>query len=408
MEPFMDDIKKFEKRLNINYALIQGVDTLFYCSIFSFASVFLLSRNFSNTQVGITLTLASAFGLIISPLVASFADKTTKIPLRSLVAILLGFVALFSLFLLFTPSLIVPTAILFIMLMVVFSTQVSLITSLAMEHINNGVNVNYSLARGIGSFSYALLSILLGYLVKDLGTKVILLITIGLSFITIFLVLIFPKPAARSSSIKATEKQASSLIDFFRKNKRFMGVVGCVALIFFSHTFISTYMIQILQHAGGDSADMGVANAIAAFLELPAMALFPLFLKKIKNAGTALKFAGVFFVIKAAVTTLAPSIFWIDAAQVLQFFAYAVITPASVFYVNQRVSPEDKVKGQTIMGMSMGITGLVANFLGGVILDSSGGVPLMMGVGTAITLLGLVLLVFIDRWPNQVIEEKAL
>ena len=400
----MEDPKRLQKRLNLHYALIQGTDTLFYCPIFAFASVFLLSRGFSNTQVGITLTLASALGLIVSPLVASFADRTEKLALRSLVAIMLGGVALFSLLLLIIPSLVVPTALLFILLMTVFSTQVSLVTALAMEHINNGVNINYSLARGIGSFSFAVLSIILGYLVKDMGTNVIMQLIFALSLVTIVLVLIFPKPIKKQSAEKEPEKPASSLTEFFKNNKRFMAVVGCVALIFFSHTFISNYMIQIVKHVGGDSADMGIANAIAAFLELPAMALFPFFLKKIKDAGAALKFAGLFFVIKAAATMLAPTIFWVDAAQVLQFFAYAVITPASVYYVNQRVSGQDKVKGQAIMGMSMGITGLVASFLGGVMLDSTGGVPLMMGVGTAISLLGLVLLVVIDRWPNPAKE----
>lgn len=401
----MEDLKKLQKRLNINYAFLQCFDTLFYCPIFAFASVFMLSRGFTNTQVGVTLTLASAVSLVVSPLVASFADKTKKLALRSLVAIMLAGVGLFALLLLLTPELVLPTALLFILLMTIFSTQVSLVTTLSMEHINNGININYSLARGIGSFAFAVLSIVLGYLVKVRGSNIIMQFTFALSLLTIFLVLIFPKPIKRVMTTEnGPEKPASSLSEFFQKNKRFLAVVGCVSLIFFSHTFISNYMIQIVKHVGGDSSDMGIANAIAAFLELPAMALFPFFLKKVKNAGIALRFAGLFFVIKAALTLLAPSIFWIDAAQTLQFFAYAIITPASVYYVNQRVSDEDKVKGQTIMGMSMGISGLVASLLGGLILDSSGGVPLMMGVGTVISLLGLILLLFIDRWPNPVKE----
>ena len=78
-------------------------------------------------------------------------------------------------------------------------------------------------------------------------------------------------------------------------------------------------------------SQLGIAIAIAGFLELPAMALFPWFHRKMRNPGAILKLSGVFVVLKAILTLLAPNVLWIYVAQSLQFFAYALFLPASVY-----------------------------------------------------------------------------
>ncbi|MEZ4709587.1 MAG: hypothetical protein R3A44_20420 [Caldilineaceae bacterium] len=97
------------------------------------------------------------------------------------------------------------------------------------------------------------------------------------------------------------------------------------------------------------------------------------------------------FVLKALLTLLAPTIGWFYVAQSLQFFAFAMFTPAAVFYVNQVIPGADKVKGQAGMAMALVIIGMVGNFLGGFMLDSSGGVSFMLTVGLAVSAVGLVL-----------------
>jgi MFS transporter, PPP family, 3-phenylpropionic acid transporter len=401
----MEDAKKLGKKLTVNYAMIQSVYIMVYCSIFSFASVFLLSRGFTNSQVGLTLTLSSALALVFQPLVAAFADKTKKLALRSIVAIMMLGVTAFSLLLYFAPKMVLPTAILYILMVVLFSTQVSMVTTMSMEHINNGIPINFSLARGVGSLAFAILSFLLGYLVDDYGANVIMLINMGLGLIAVVLVLTFQKAKKTNSGNSGQEDGASGLIQFARQNKRFMAVVGSIALLFFSHVFINTFFIQIIKHVGGNNSDMGNATALAGLLELPAMALFPVIYKKMRNAGTIIKISGLFFILKAVITLLAPNVFWIDVAQCVQFFAYAMLTPASVYYVNQAIGDADKNKGQACMGMTMGISGLVGNYLGGLMLDSSGGVPLMLTVGTVVSLVGLVMLVLIDRAKPSAVQE---
>jgi PPP family 3-phenylpropionic acid transporter len=393
----MEDSKRLGKKLTIDYSLIQITSVMGYCCIFSFASVYLLSRGFTNSQVGLTLTIASGLSILFQPVVAVFADKSKKLALRSIVAILLAISTVFSLLLLAVPALVLPVAILYVLLVAFFGSQVSLVTSMAMEHINNGIPINFSLARGIGSFAFATLSFILGFLVDRFGAWVVMAVNIGLGIIGILLVLTFQQAKREDKNTSVEAKKAAGFIEFFAKNKRFMAIIACVALIYFSHTLINTYTIQIIKAVGGSNSDMGIATAIAGFLELPAMALFPLIYKKMRNAGTIMKIAGGFFIVKTFVTLAAPSVFWIDVAQCIQFFAYAMFVPASVFYVNQVIGDADKVKGQSYMGMAMILSGLIGNFAGGLMLDTSGGVRFMLTVGAAVSTAGLLLLILIDR-----------
>jgi len=378
--------------LTARYTLIQCIFSLAYCCVLYFAAVFLLARGFSNSAVGLTLTIASGLSLITQPIIAAFADRTRRLTLRQFVGGLMAVCALAALLLMVVPNLFLPTAFLYIMLLWAFNSQGSLVVALALEHINAGTPVNFSLARGLGSFAFSLLALVLGYLINRYGSELIMPLGLMFSLIGVVLVVTFPKvihPAIQGSA--ATSKQASRFDEFAWRHRRFMALLGSVTLLFFSHTLINTYSIQIVKHVGGSTADMGIAAAIGSFIELPAMALFPLLMQRVKHVGTILKWSGVFFVLKALLTLLAPTIGWFYAAQCLQFFAFAMFTPAAVYYVNQVIPGVDKVKGQAGLAMALGVSGMIGNFLGGLLLDTSGGVHFMLTVGLGVSAVGLVL-----------------
>ena len=67
----MDANKLLGKKLTRHFSMIQAIYIMGYCSIYSYAAVFLLARGFTNSQVGLTLTLSSVMGLLVQPIVAS-------------------------------------------------------------------------------------------------------------------------------------------------------------------------------------------------------------------------------------------------------------------------------------------------------------------------------------------------
>jgi PPP family 3-phenylpropionic acid transporter len=387
------------RSLTVHYAAIQSIYNMGYSGIMSFAAVFLLDRGFTNAEVGLTLTIASALTLLIQPLVAAAADRHVQLTLRRLVGSLLAAVALLAGVLWLTPALLVPTALLYVAIFCLQSLQYPLLTSLAIEQINAGVSLNFSMARGFGSLAFAALSLFLGFAVAERGAWVIMPIVVALSLSGIALLAAFPPPprVARSDTARA-----SGLLAFCRTNARFMAVITSIALVFFSHVLINTYTFQIVEHAGGSATQMGIATALAGLLEFPAMALFPLMLARLGRASTILKLSGVAVALKTLLTLVATDMTGVYLAQSLQFFAFALFVPASVYYVNNVIADVDKVKGQALMTMAVGVSNMVGNSVGGLLLDlPGGGVSLMLGIGLAVSLVGLAALFVIDGRPMR-------
>ena len=383
--------------LTAKYTLMQTFFNLSLCCSFNYASIFLLSRSLNNGEIGLVFSIANGLSLLCQPFLASFADRNPQFPLRNLLAMAISLSVLCSICLNFVPTLPLVTALLYILLSAAMSTQTSLLNAMAMEHINSGIPLNFSLARGIGSAAFALLTLVMGFLVNDFGPAIIPYSITLISILYLLLSLGFPRPAA---PVKKERAEAVGLLRFVKGNRRFMLVVLSAICIYFSHILYNTFTFQIIRHVGGDSAEMGIASALAAFLELPAMALVPLVMRKFSSAGWILKLSAVFFTLKALVTFLAKDIPTIYLSQLLQFFAFAVYIPAAVYYTNEVVAKADQVKGQACMGMAVTISGMVGSTLGGFVLDQFG-VSAMLGMGTAVSALGCVLLFFVMRRPIQ-------
>jgi MFS transporter, PPP family, 3-phenylpropionic acid transporter len=384
------------RRLTTSYAFIQSYYNMSYCCIIGFATVFLLSRNFTNVQIGITLAIANTLSFLCQPVVAAFADKSKKLALKTIVALLLLVLAALAAILYMIPNIVLPIAVLYVLLVCFQYLPGPLITSMAMEHNDAGTEINFGLARGIGSFAYAVLSFFMGFFTHRFGGSAIIVISIILSLIGIILVSVFPKASnVKNDRNDATEKIGRQLLQFALKNKRFVVVCLSIVLVYFSHALLDTYLIQIMRHVGGNSTDVGIGYAIAGGLELPAMALFPLILKRLKSASIIIKLSAVFFVIRAVITLLAHNVAWVYVAQCCQFFAFALLIPASVYFVDRVVNSEDRVKGQAFMTMSVGISNMIATVIGGFLLGTNGNVGLMLFTGVIVSIIGLIMLMLI-------------
>ena len=178
-----------------------------------------------------------------------------------------------------------------------------------------------------------------------------------------------------------TQKHAKKFILF---------LVGFV-LVYFAHTIINNFFIQIITNIGGTSADMGNAVFVAAMLELPTMAFFTKMSEKI-NCGTLIKFSILMFCVKHALTYFATNMIMIYLAQVCQMFAYALFVPASVYYVNEKIAVADRVKGQSLVTTSMTLSGVFANFAGGIMLDALG-VGHVLLAGVVLSIVGAVIVI---------------
>ena len=151
-----------------------------------------------------------------------------------------------------------------------------------------------------------------------------------------------------------------------------------------------SFMLQIMQDLGGNSAEYGMATSIAAVLEFPAMLLYSRVSKRF-GENRLLILSGWAWFAKNALILLARSPEAIYAAQLLQFFSYAFFIPGVVRYIS-KILPEDAfLKGQSLQGSAYTAGSVIATLLGGVLLDAVG-VRSTLVIAQTFSLLGAALL----------------
>jgi len=258
--------------------------------------------------------------------------------------------------------------------------------------------MNYGLARGISSIAFSLTSFGFGIILNYHSGNILLPIFLVCYVLFIVALILFridtsSLPLPEKEVIETEQKQSDGIFKFLKKYKKFTILLIGMTMVMYSHNLINTYLINIVENVGGDNADMGLSLAIAAGLELPTMAVFILIVKKVK-CSTLLKISSFFFFIKSGIVWLAPNMLTLNLSQLLQLFAYALFTPASVYYVNEIIDAKNSVKGQSMVGVAtFSLVGAIGSFTGGKILDTKG-VSAMLLVGTIVTGIGFIIVCF--------------
>ena len=67
------------KILNSGYGAIFGTYWIIYAVVSSFASVFMLAKGYTNSQIGMTLAAANILAVIMQPLIADLVDRSKRL-----------------------------------------------------------------------------------------------------------------------------------------------------------------------------------------------------------------------------------------------------------------------------------------------------------------------------------------
>ena len=144
---------------------------------------------------------------------------------------------------------------------------------------------------------------------------------------------------------------------------------------------------------------MGNAFALAAVLELPVMFFFSRLLGKWRNS-TLLKISIIILTLKSIATLLATSIGMVYFAQSFQMLSYAIFIPSSIYYVNQVMDKEDRIKGQAFVAVTMTLGGVFGSLFGGWLLGMTSVYNMLLSA-TVLSIIGTFLAFFsIEKMPN--------
>ncbi len=386
------------KNLNLKYALVNVGYMLLLCATGGYVYNFLSQSGFSDSLTGTIIALISVIGVFLQPWAGQFVDKSEKVTEKQFVSVTMLITAALSLVMAFLPKgqfLIIP------ILVIAFSSAsvgMPLLNSMAFLYEKDGQKINYGLCRGIGSAAYAVGSKVVGMLWTQFGKGSYPFYIVVIAVLTYLAVSMMPDVAESLEQEKAAEDKAArsnvSYVEFFKRNKQVAVVCCALILLYFMHMICNTYIAKILGQFVETSkveTTQGTALFIAAMCELPTMFGFVFLMKKL-SIVKIMKIAAIFYSVKHLLVFLSNNVTLFYFAMILQMFSYAALAPATVYYGGEYIAPEDRNKGQAILGMSLTIGGLLSSFLGGQLFNVMD-VKNVLFIGLLASIAGTVIMV---------------
>lgn len=373
-----------QKKVPHRYCLLQGLYWMSYGPVYSFATVYLLERGFSNGQIGTLIGLSCALSAICQPFAAAAADRGTRFSLRTMMIFACLLIMLPAIILVFPHTPIPLTAVCYTILILLHLGYQPLLSALGMQLLNHGYPLDFGLARGIGSIGYAVLAVFLGNLTLRFSVYCLPLLGSLLCFCSMILLRTLPDLRPHGS----TRVSSQGTLSLLRTYPRFCLFCVGIVLLFVSHSAINTYMFQILEHIGKGEAELGQVMAYTALLEFLVMIFF-LHLVKKRDCGNVLRFCAFFFVCKAAFVPLAGNLLLLYVALLTQALSFALFAPASVYYANAVLPDQDRVKGQALITIAITIGNILGSFLCGHFMELWG-VTIAILLTAGIALIGLI------------------
>ena len=254
---------KLARKVDIHHAAMQGSYFAGFSAIWGFGPVLLLYLGLSNSTLGVVTSLALVLPLLLQPALAALSDADSRWTSRRLALVLsLLTLAAAVVMTVSTGSKTVLVAAYAVIGVLLVSTS-PFFNSMVMEYHLRGVNVNYGLGRGTGSTTYAIVALVLGFVLEKRAPTVILPVLLAALVLQIIAVWTFryplpPVPAAQ-------EEEPPKVLGLWALLKKYPAfpvmLMGC-ALLQGGHNACNTYMIHIVDKVGAGESLMGVVLAV--------------------------------------------------------------------------------------------------------------------------------------------------
>ena len=384
------------RRLDWHYIAMQMGFWAMFAAIVAYQTALLLERGFTNGEAGLMTSVRCLAGIVCQPLLGGFADRHPGVPLKHIVAISLALSLAAGLWYWMDPAMgLGSTALVWVVIGGLGVSSYPLMDAMAVQFINDGVPIRYSLGRGLGSLAYAVVCVLLGLQVGQWGVETTLVTFLLLTAAEIALVFTYPTWHPHAPAAQAEQARPQSALSLLRSNPRFTLMLAGVLFGLTAVLPLSNFLVNVILSRGGTAADLGLAMFLMGGFELPAAFLFPRLLRRL-GSGRILVLSMFFGTLKGVALLLTWNLAGVLLCQPLQMLGYGLFTPASVYFVNESVPPADRVRGQTIMMVaSNGLGGMLGGLLAGWTLDAGGANWMLAGcilcgcVGTVLCLLAL-------------------
>ena len=380
-------------KVTFHYTLITGGFWMAFCVVTAYAAVYLQGVGCSNGELGLVLALGNVGGALLGPALGARIDRNRKLRHATVVYALLAVQAVLLVCLRVHPRHDLFTAACYVLYMTAVMPVNAVNLDLCVRLERTGAPLNFGLARSMGSFSFVILSTLLGILTARWGWQMLPFAGLGVIVLQGVGNFLIDRDLRAAEALVPAEtgetERSASLIAFVKENPRFCLMLFGTIILFTAHNMDGNFLINEVRALGGDTAIMGYVAAFTAITEVPVM-IFAARLTKKHGTVLFIRFALAMFVAKSLAYALAPNIPLFFASRILQAPSYALYTVLIVGYADSQVARKDSAKAQSLAFSMTTVGSVLASLIGGRMFDTAGVRPTML-TAAAIALVGAVI-----------------
>ncbi len=345
------------------------------CAFSGFMAVYLSYYGFSDQMIGLTASLISLVTILYQLGISTFLDNHPRVALKRIILIIyllvLGMVAILAL---------VPMPVVFMML--VYSLTGGLVNGMPglynaqfIQFVNAGLPLNMGWPRGMSAITYALFAYFLGLLLESYTASILMPISLILIVIAILMAIALPKPeqVVENTPILdlVTPPPKTRLFALLKSN-------AVLSMFLLSGFFMSAgqtntilFLTRIIGQKGGSEAALGLAMFLQAGVEMPAMLLTPWLMRRYR-ARAILTISVLAYFIKSVIIFFSTGIAGIYLAMAFSVFCYGLYGITSVYFVNDIVRQNEKVRAQSLIFISGALASILGNMAAGLVVQHLG------------------------------------
>ncbi len=371
--------------LKNKYSLFYILFCLAGCCLAGFVAVFLQFKGVSNTMIGLVTGLGCVSSVVLSPYLSNLIMKIEKLnAVNMTIGIYLVAALVFALLaLLPLPEIIVVAG--YILVYSLYVVSCALPQIMASGYMHRNMDIDFGLARGLGSASWAVTALVMGPIV-DVFSPVSLAVVYVIAVVGMVL-LLKTMPVAKAD-VEPGEKGGSAF-DIIRNYQVYFLILTGFGFCIAGHSMLGTYLSNIVFSLGGSTTMFGIAVFCMALSEMPVMAKARKWMKKVDSL-TLIVLGGGAYIIRNFTVCLAPNLPVLIIGLMFQSVSYGLLTAVVTFYAIYNLDSKDQVMGQAMVGIfTTGLGSTIGNLAGGFLQDIAG-LQAMYMVACGLTVIGFV------------------
>ncbi|MBQ3587328.1 MAG: MFS transporter [Oscillospiraceae bacterium] len=374
--------------LKNKYNLLYFLYCIAGCCLVEFVTVFLLYRGVSNTQIGLVTGIGCVSSIFLSPWLTGLLGRSPRLNVRDVLGGVYLFMAAVFILLAYMPMPAVAVMAGYTVIYCLYMGTYSFLQVMASDYTAAGMDINFGLARGLGSASWAIAALLLGAAVDATSPAVT-----GAAFMAataVMVLLMRTMPVAPSQT--GSEEKGGSAIAVLKDYPVFFMILLGFTLCKVGMTPLLTYLPNIMTNLGGSTGMFGVAIFVMALSETPVMAMAGRWMEKV-DILTLTVIGGIAYVARNFIICFATSVPMLMVGMVFQGFSYGLLTVVAAYYAMYRLKGSDQAMGQTMTTvMTNGFGSTIGNVAGGVLQDTLG-INSMYIFACGMTVLGALVII---------------